>query len=296
MLVLALTGGIAAGKSYFAKALAHFGAQIIDYDVLARKAVELGSPALEKIAATWGREVLLPNGTLDRAKLAQIVFSSSDDLELLNSITHPRITELAYEAEQAAQKRNPSVVIVHDIPLLRGSDIEKRAQGIVVIAADENVRLERMIRERGMTTDDARLRMSQQLSNVELARHADVVVDNSNVEHSEQILECLWNRWVMPFEKNLSSRSRTHVSSAALMPVEIRMHPNLSTTLERLERRGFDCKQLADDMIEARNPSGSIQDIRERLARAGFVPSGESFESANPVTRLKLRLVHWEEE
>ncbi|PTK34723.1 dephospho-CoA kinase, partial [Staphylococcus hominis] len=135
----------AAGKSHFARAFASCGAQIIDYDVLARRAVEPGSPALDQIIETWGSDALSPNGTLNRQRLAQIVFSSPDDLSKLNAITHPHISKLACEAERVAYERKPNGVVVHDIPLLKGSDIEMRAHGIIVIDAHEETRVARMI-------------------------------------------------------------------------------------------------------------------------------------------------------
>src|SRR6202521_2057239 len=116
MKVLGLTGGIGSGKSMVASMFAQLGAAVIDADQLARDVVEPGQPALDEIATTFGRDILLPNGRLDRGKLAQIIFADPVARGKLNAITHPRIRE-RMDAAIAARASRPGVLIA-DIPLL----------------------------------------------------------------------------------------------------------------------------------------------------------------------------------
>ncbi|MFC5370142.1 dephospho-CoA kinase [Arcanobacterium bovis] len=287
--MLALTGGIAAGKSYFARALADRGAQIIDYDVLARRAVEPGSPALNQIIETWGSDVLSPSGTLNRQRLAQIVFSSPHDLSKLNAITHPYIGKLAREAEQATYERNPNGVVVHDIPLLKGSDVEMRAHGIVVIDAREEVRVERMIRERSMSEDDARSRIARQLPAHELHASADVIVDNTQPKDTDAVVSWLWDHWINPFTKNLACQEKLPYAPAS-RPDAIKLVANTAHIQRKLHNLGISC-DLAESNTSILEPVQPLPtDYKIRLHTAGFVPVGEHFEIANPANHLSIWL------
>src|SRR5438445_13066298 len=134
MRVLGLTGGIGSGKSMVAQIFARLGAVVIDADQLARAVVEPGQPALEEIATAFGRDVLLPDGRLDRGKLGRIIFADPIARARLNAITHPRIQE-RMAAEMALRGTRPGLLIV-DIPLLYENDRSDTVESVIVVWVD----------------------------------------------------------------------------------------------------------------------------------------------------------------
>jgi dephospho-CoA kinase len=177
MRVLGLTGGIGSGKSMVAQMFARLGAVVIDADQVAREVVEPGQPALEEIAATFGREVLLNDGHLDRPKLAQIIFANPVERAKLDAITHPRIRTRMDELIKA-QRSGPGVLIV-DIPLLyenkRSSSIEK----VIVVWVDPMTQLRRIQDRDGLSAEAARQRIAAQMPLDEKRARADHAIDNS---------------------------------------------------------------------------------------------------------------------
>ncbi|HXD23603.1 MAG TPA: dephospho-CoA kinase, partial [Gemmatimonadaceae bacterium] len=162
MILVGLTGNIASGKSTVARLLAAHGATIIDADALARRAVEPGSPALRAIVARWGNALLLDNGTLDRAALRRIVFANPAELEALNAMVHPEVRRLRDEDVAAARARDDRLVVC-DIPLLYEQDKEREFARVILVHAPEDVRLERLMRDRGLSRDDAMLMIVAQM-------------------------------------------------------------------------------------------------------------------------------------
>src|SRR5919199_6747659 len=132
MLLVGLTGNIASGKSTVARMLAERGATVIDADVLARRAVEAGTPAYAKVVERWGREVLAADGRLDRAALRGIVFSNPAELEQLNAIVHPEVERMREELVAAARARGDGVVVC-DIPLLFERELAGRFDCVVLV-------------------------------------------------------------------------------------------------------------------------------------------------------------------
>ena len=192
MILVGLTGNIASGKSTVARLLAAHGATIIDADALARRAVEPGSPALRAIVARWGNALLLDNGTLDRAALRRIVFANPAELEALNAIVHPEVRRLRDEDVAAARARDDRLVVC-DIPLLYEQDMEREFARVILVHAPEDVRLERLMRDRGLSRDDAMLMIVAQMP-AELKRaRADLVVENaSTLEALEARVNEVW--------------------------------------------------------------------------------------------------------
>jgi dephospho-CoA kinase len=191
---IALTGGIGAGKSSVARLLADRGAVIVDADAIARDIVEPDQPALAEIREAFGPAVIEPDGSLDRAALARIVFADADSLARLNAITHPRIAE---RSAHIIASLPPDSVVVYDMPLLveQGESAWHGWDAIVVVDAPEAVRLRRLI-ERGVGEDDARRRMTAQVSREERLAIADHVIDNSGDPASlEAQVEALWQGW-----------------------------------------------------------------------------------------------------
>lgn len=187
---VALTGGIGSGKSQVAGMLARRGAVIVDADKVARQIVEPGQPALGEIAQAFGEGVLHPDGTLDRAGLAEIVFNDPDKLDALNHITHPRIAERTRNMMDAAPLGS---VVVYDMPLLVENGLTSGWDLIVVVDAPEDVRIARLAEHRGLDPDDVRARMAAQATRDQRNAAADVVLDNGADLASLKVqVEGLW--------------------------------------------------------------------------------------------------------
>src|SRR5262245_45823289 len=154
MLLVGLTGNIGSGKSTVARMLSERGATIIDADVLARRAVELGTPAYTKIVARWGRAVVSPDGHLDRAALRRVVFADQSQLEELNEIVHPEVEQLRDRLVEQARARGDRIVVC-DIPLLFEKGMADRFDRILLVDAHRPIRLERLLQDRGLETSEA---------------------------------------------------------------------------------------------------------------------------------------------
>jgi dephospho-CoA kinase len=179
MLRVGLTGGIGSGKSAVAERLAALGAVVLDGDKAARAIVEPGTSGLARIAETFGPDVLQDDGSLDRARLAGIVFSDPAALQKLNAITHPLIHQHIVAAEEAAVAAGgPDTIVVHDIPLL--AEGQRAADFAVVIVVDvpPEVQVARLA-GRGLPEDQARARMAAQATREQRLAIADIVIDNS---------------------------------------------------------------------------------------------------------------------
>ena len=177
MLLVGLTGNIGSGKSTVAQMLSERGATIIDADVLARRAVELGTPAFAKIVARWGSSILAPDGHLDRAALRRVVFADHAQLEELNQIVHPEVERLRMRLIDQAKRRGDRVVVC-DIPLLFERHMTDRFDRILLVDAHRAIRLERMVKERGLRETEAMDMIASQMP-AELKRaRADFIVEN----------------------------------------------------------------------------------------------------------------------
>lgn len=187
-----LTGGIGSGKSTVSARLGALGAYVIDYDLLAREAVEPGTDALGRIAERFGPDVLAADGTLDRPALGRVVFADEGARRDLEAITHPAIRSLAHAREEQAP---PDAVVVHDHPLLVEMGMADRCDVVVVVDVPVDTQVERLARDRDMSEDDARARVAAQTSREERLAVADVVLDNggSRQELLAQV-DRLWER------------------------------------------------------------------------------------------------------
>ena len=176
MRVLGLTGGIGSGKTMVGAMFTELGAELIDADQMAREVVEPGQPALDEIVTSFGRDILLPDGRLDRRTLAGIVFADASARARLNAITHPRIRE-RMDAAIAARRDRAGVLIV-DIPLLfenlRTGVVEK----VIVVWVDPQTQMRRLIERGGLTEEEAHQRIAAQMPLDEKRRLADYVIDN----------------------------------------------------------------------------------------------------------------------
>ncbi len=175
MLKVGLTGGIGAGKSEVSRLLVEHGAVLIDADRIAREVVAPGTPGLAAVVAAFGEEVLTEDGGLDRPKLGSIVFADPEKLAALNSIVHPLVGDRSRALEEAAAE---DAVVVHDVPLLTENGLAPLYDVVVVVDVDPATQLDRLVRLRGMTEQDARARMAAQATREQRREVADVIIDN----------------------------------------------------------------------------------------------------------------------
>ena len=191
--VIALTGNIASGKSAVAELLERKGATIIDADELSREAVTPGSPALDAIVARWGRGVLSEDGTLDRAALRKTVFDNRSDLDALNEIVHPEVMRRRESEVEAARMRGDRIVVAV-IPLLFERHLADDFDYIVLVDAPRDVRLERIVRDRGLEEAEAMDMIASQMP-AELKRaRADWVIENAGSKKDlEREVDKLWD-------------------------------------------------------------------------------------------------------
>ena len=193
MLRVGLTGGIGSGKSEVGRRLAARGAVLLDADKAARAVVEPGTPGLARIAETFGPGVLREDGSLDRAKLAQIVFADDAARRTLNAIVHPLVHDHMRAAEEAAvQAAGDRAVIVHDVPLLAEGGRGEEFDLVIVVDVPPEVQVERLA-ERGMAEDQARARMAAQATRDQRLAVADIVIDNSGtLEDLDRRVSDVW--------------------------------------------------------------------------------------------------------
>jgi dephospho-CoA kinase len=179
MILVGLTGGIASGKSTASKIFKKLGAYIIDADVLAREVVEPLKPAWRDIIKNFGKEILNKDNSINRKKLAEIVFNNKKKRGLLNSIVHPRVFKRAKEIEREIAKRDPDAVIIFDAALLIESVAYKKMDKNIVVYADEGVQVKRLMKRDGLTKDEAEKRIKAQMPLREKVRFADYIIDGN---------------------------------------------------------------------------------------------------------------------
>lgn len=187
-----LTGGIAAGKSVAARRLRELGAAVVDHDELARLVVDPGTPGLAAVVEVFGPGVLRPDGELDRAALGAVVFADPEARGRLNGIIHPRVREASRAAEASAVAHGADVV-VHDIPLLVEVGLAGSFDQVVVVDAPADLRMSRLVSERGLTEVEARQRVAAQAPDRDRRAAADVVWDGSGgVQHLRDQVDDWW--------------------------------------------------------------------------------------------------------
>lgn len=214
MLRIGLTGGIGAGKSTVSATFADCGGIIVDGDVIARQVVEPGTEGLARLVEAFGSEILLPDGALNRPALAAVAFPDDEKRATLNGIVHPLVGQRRAELIEAAPA---DAVIVEDIPLLVESQMAPLFPLVVVVHADAETRVTRLVQQRGMPEADARARIAAQATEGQRRAVADVWLDNSGsqedlVERAKQ----LWFNRILPFARNVQTGEPV---AAPLLPV-----------------------------------------------------------------------------
>ncbi len=196
MRVLGLTGGMGSGKSTVSRMFAELGADIVDADQLAREVVEPGKPALDEIVKEFGREVLSPDGRLDRARMADLIFHDATARERLNAITHPRIRERMWE-EVAARSVRPGVLIL-DIPLLYENGPRGLVEAVIVVWVDRETQLRRLMERVALNREEALRRIETQLSLDGKRDRADHVIDNTGtLDDTRRRVQALYERYAV---------------------------------------------------------------------------------------------------
>lgn len=195
MPLIALTGGIASGKSTIARRLAELGAVIVDADQIVRDVQAPGSAVLARIEETFGPEVIAADGALDRAALGAKVFGDPDQLARLNAIVHPAVRAESQRRFEAAAAVDPEGVVVYDVPLLVEARVDDPWDLIVVAHAPAGERRRRLVELRGMTEQAAQERIDAQVSDERRLAIADETIDTSgSLEQTIQQTEALWER------------------------------------------------------------------------------------------------------
>ncbi len=171
-----LTGGVASGKSTVSAILAELGAVVIDADLLAREVVAPGTDGLAAVVEEFGADVLAPDGALDRPRLGALVFADPERRKALETIIHPRVRARAAEIEAAAP---PGSLVVHDIPLLAETGQAGSFDAVIVVDVPPELQVDRMVRIRGMSVEEAQARIAAQAGREERLAVATYVVDNT---------------------------------------------------------------------------------------------------------------------
>lgn len=201
-MIIGLTGSIASGKSTVSKMLAELGYPVVDADLVARQVVEPGTETLKKIEAIFGSGVILPDGTLDRPKLGQIIFSDPASRQQLNAVIHPAIRkEILRQRDDFLAQGHQTVVL--DIPLLFESKLLNFAEKILVVSVREETQLKRLMDRNGLTEQEAQKRIGSQLPMAVKEAGADAVIFNDGTveETNQQLLHILRN-WGLENEKD----------------------------------------------------------------------------------------------
>ncbi len=193
---IGLTGSIASGKSTVSRFLRELGAIVIDADKVAKKIVKPGTPALEEIVECFGKDVLNEDGSLNRKKLAEIVFYDSAKLKMLNEITHPRIVEKIKNTVARLEKKDKTRIIVIDAPLLVETGLDKLVDEVWVVYVNPKIQIKRLLqREKDMTHEEALKRINSQMSTDEKIKYADrVIYNNGTISETKNQVKKLWEK------------------------------------------------------------------------------------------------------
>ena len=197
MLIVALTGGIGAGKSHVAKYFHQLGSYVFDADFLARVAIERGSAGFDEVVSTFGDQVL-KDGDIDRRKLGEIIFSDLTAKAKLEAIIHPEVQRLFEEAKKGLPQNS---IVIYEIPLLAESNSRSRFDYAITVESDTDTRTNRL-KERGLASHEIVGRMAAQATREERVSHCDLVIENNGDEDAllRQVEE-IWQSVLLPLSK-----------------------------------------------------------------------------------------------
>lgn len=303
MLQVGLTGGIGSGKSTVARRLVARGAVLVDADALAREVVAAGTDGFAEVVAQFGDRVVGADGELDRPALGAVVFGDAEARARLNGIVHPRVRDRAAALVAAAP---PDAVVVQDIPLLVEGGMAARFGLVVVVHADVDVRVSRLVEQRGMAEEDARSRIAAQADDDARRAVADAWLDNGgSPDDIAAAVDRLWDERLAPFEANLRLDRPPAPGPFAVVPADPGWAPAGARLVARVTAavgdhgRGVDHIGAtavpglpAPDVVDLQLGVDSLAEpstLRDRLRTAGFVAlpsddraSARHFRSADP--------------
>ncbi|MFY1686663.1 dephospho-CoA kinase [Plantactinospora sp. WMMB782] len=284
MLKVGLTGGIGSGKSVVAARLADLGALVVDSDRIAREVVEPGTDGLREVVAEFGTRVCAEDGSLDRAALGELVFADQSARARLEGIIHPRVRRRTAELVDGAA---PDAVVVNDVPLLVEVGLAPTYHLVLVVRAAEATRIGRLVRDRGMTVEQAAQRIRAQAGDERRAAAADVLLDNDGgLAELHAAVDALWRHRLTPYERNV--RQHRPVRAARVRPVEpdpswpaqyrrlaARLRHVLAPTGVRVDHVGPTSVPglAAEDVLDLQLGVASLAEadaLADRLADAGF--------------------------
>lgn len=194
-MIIGLTGSIASGKSTVSNMLSEKGLPIVDADLIARQVVEPGTAVMQQIEEAFGKDVIHPDGTLNREQLGAIIFDNAEKRDRLNNIMHPAIRAEMLRQKEAYIKAGEKTVIM-DIPLLFESNLQSYVEKIIVVAVTPPVQKERLMKRNGLTDEEATARISSQIPVAEKVEVADAVIDNDGtIEETRKQLLLLMKEW-----------------------------------------------------------------------------------------------------
>ena len=179
MVIAGLTGGIATGKSTVSSILREAGAIIIDADAIARDAVKKDLPAWHEIVRIFGKEILLPDGEIDRIRLGDIIFRDASKKETLNKIVHPHVIQKVAELIEAIGKESPDSTVILDVPLLIEAGMDKGMEDVVLVYTPEHIQIKRLVERDGISDEDALLRVRSQMPIEKKREFSTIIIDNS---------------------------------------------------------------------------------------------------------------------
>lgn len=283
MLRIGLTGGIGAGKSTVAATFTECGGIVVDGDVIAREVVEPGTEGLAALVDAFGTNILLPDGALNRPALAAVAFSDDAQRATLNGIVHPLVARRRAELIAAADN---DAVIVEDIPLLVESQMAPLFPLLIVVHAEVETRVKRLVESRGMPEADARARIAAQAAEEQRRAVADVWLDNSGapgvlVERARE----LWHQRILPFADNIAAR-RTVPPPLRLVPADPTWGAQAGRIVARIQMAcghravrvdhigstavpGLDAKDVIDIQVTVESLAGA-DEFADQLLGAGY--------------------------
>jgi dephospho-CoA kinase len=208
-MLLAVTGGIATGKSTVSRILEELGAPLIDFDLLARQVVEPGKPAWKEIVDYFGKEVVQEDGRIDRKRLSEVVFQDVEKRKKLEGITHPRIFEEFDRQVKEIASKDPDAIIQAGIPLLIELDLQPRFDQVLVVYAPQETQIDRLMKRDRISREAAKNILKAQMPIDEKLRLADFVIHNEgSLEETRKQVEAVWQELKKMRKKNTEDRSQ----------------------------------------------------------------------------------------
>jgi dephospho-CoA kinase len=284
VLRIGLSGGIGSGKSTVSAAFSECGGIVVDGDVIAREVVQPGTEGLAALVDAFGSEILLPDGALNRPALAAVAFPDDAKRATLNGIVHPLVGRRRAELIEAAPA---NAVVVEDIPLLVESQMAPMFPLVVIVNADVEVRVARLVEQRGFSEVDARARIAAQATEEQRRAVADVWLDNSGTaEELTRRAVDLWHQRILPFAHNLQTGQRVP-SVKRLVPADPSWPDQARRIVARLRAAcghhavrvdhigstavpGLDAKDVIDVQVTVAS-LGVAEELTDALLAAGYL-------------------------